>query len=162
MGREKGPLWHCLLAAYLCYPIRYYVYDETYWMTAMIIVSSLAFDHWSKEWRRDAPTRRSLKKRILILSTAVCIYLSLWGSFLYFNGKITDSEGDEVPIYEAIQNIFTSPWWTDLKQTCTDTWQFAQHNGWYETWKQIIDTMDVDGEQNAYKVIIHYIMLFLL
>lgn len=27
------------------------------------------------------------------------------------------------------------------------------HNGWYETWKQIVDSIDADGEQNAYKVL---------
>lgn len=154
MGREKGCIGHCLLAAYIAYPVRYYVYDETYWMTIMLVVSAIAFEMFSKEWRREPPKRNSTKKRIAYLSTAGLIYLSLWGSFLYFNGKITDTDGDEVPVSEAIYNFLGSPWWTDLKTTLNDTWQFAQHNGWYETWKQILDTLDVDGEQNAFKVII--------
>lgn len=152
VGREKGPLWHCLLTAYLVYPLRYFIYDETYWFTGMIFASAVVFDCFSKEWRRDPPKRHSLKRRCAYLSGAIFIYLALWGSFFYFNGKITDSDGDEVPVHEALTNFFTSPWWTDLKQTLYDTWQYAQHHGWYETWKQIIDTLDVDGEQNAYKV----------
>lgn len=59
------------------------------------------------------------------------VYLSIWGSYLYFNGKVTDSNGDEVPVHEALHHFFTSPWWTDLKQSLYDTYQFAQHHGWY-------------------------------
>lgn len=152
MGREKGCIGHCLMAAYIAYPIRYFVYDETYWMTIMLVISAIAFEMFSKEWRREPPKRHSSKKRIAYLSTAGIIYLSLWGSFFYFNGKITDQDGDAVPVSEAIRNFLGSPWWTDLKSTLNDTWQFAQHNGWYETWKQIVDSLDVDGEQNAFKV----------
>lgn len=159
IGREKGVFWHCLLAAYLSYPIRYYIYDETYWMSTMLVISGMAFDYFSKEWRREAPKRRSLKKRVFYLSTGVFIYCALWGCFFYFNGKITDGDGDEVPIREAISNFLNSPWWTDLKQTLYDTYQYGQHHGWYEIWKQIIDTMDVDGEQNAYKVIFSLFMI---
>lgn len=153
VGREKGVLRHCLAAAYLTYPIRYVVYDETYWFTGMVFMSAIIFDVYSKEWRRTPPKRHGVIKRTVLLSTAVVIYLSLWSCYFYFNGKITDSEGDQVPVHEAIRNFLKSPWWTDLKQTFHDTWTFAKHNGWYETWKQIIDTMDADGEQNAYKVI---------
>lgn len=151
-GREKGRLRHCLIAAYLSYPVRYIVYDETYWLTIMLVISAMAFEWFSKEWRREPPKRHSIKRRAMCLSTAACIYLSLWGSFFYFNGKITDGEGDEVSLHEAISNFFKSPWWNDLKQALNDTWTFAQHNGWYETWKQILDSMDIDGEQNSYKV----------
>lgn len=152
IGREQGSLLPCLLAAYIVYPIRYFVYDESYWFTAVIVGSALVFDNYSKQWLLTPPNTRTLKSRCIRLSGAICLYLALWGCFFYFNGKITDSDGDEVPIHEAITHFFTSPWWTDLKQTLNDTWQYGQHHGWYETWKQIIDTMDADGEQNAYKV----------
>lgn len=152
IGREKGKLWHCLAAAYLTYPIRYVIYDETYWMTGMLVVSAFAFDHFSKEWRREPLKRRSLKRRLVPLTAGVCIYLMVWGAYFYFNGKITDSDGDEVPIYEALNNVINSPWWTDLKQSLIDTWNYARHHGWYETYKQVLESLDVDGEQNAFKV----------
>lgn len=151
-GREKGTLWPCLIAAYLTYPIRYVIYDETYWMTALLVVSAFTFDYFSKEWRREPLKRRSMKRRFVPLAAGVCVYLFIWGAFFYFNGKITDSDGDEVPVYEALNNFFNSPWWTDLKQTLSDTWRYAQHHGWYETYKQVLDSLDVDGEQNAFKV----------
>lgn len=48
-----------------------------------------------------------------------------------------------------LYNIFR---WLDVKQCLIDTYQYAQHHGWYEVWKQIIDLSDPRGEQNAYKV----------
>lgn len=42
--------------------------------------------------------------------------------------------------------------WLDLKQCLIETYNYAQHHGWYEVWKQIIDLSDPHGEQNAYKV----------
>lgn len=152
IGREKGVLWHCLLAAYLSYPIRYIIYDETYWLTITLAVSALVFDYWSKDFDREPRKKRSLKKRFLYLSVGVCIYLSVWLAFFYFNGKIPDGEGEEIPVHEALHNFFASSWWTDLKQTVFDIYQYAQHHGWYEIYKQIIESLDVDGEQKAYKV----------
>lgn len=153
IGREKGVLWHSLVTAYLIYPLRFWVYDETYWFTAMMFGAAIVFDIFSKEWRREPPKRHSKTRRTVVLSGAVCIYLAVWSCYFVFNGKVTDSDGDEVPVHEAIKHFFTSPWWTDLKQTFQDTWQYGQHHGWYETWKQIIDNMDPDGEQNAYKTL---------
>ncbi|EAT38114.1 AAEL009967-PA [Aedes aegypti] len=153
MGREKGVFWHCLVASYAFYPLRYFVLDEAYWFTTMAACSAFAFDYCSKEWDLEVPKREKPMKRASIIVPCVLLYLSLWGCFFYFNGTITDSDGDEVPVHEAIHNFIKSPWWTDLKQTISDTIQFAQHNGWGEVWKQIIDSMDADGEQNAYKVL---------
>lgn len=118
----------------------------------MVFISALVFDIFSKQWQRQPPKRHGKCRRAAILVPAVLIYLALWSSYFVFNGKITDSEGDEVPVYEAIKNFFTSPWWTDLQQTWDETLLYANHHGWYETWKVIIDSMDVDGEQNAFKV----------
>lgn len=138
------------------FPVRYFVYDQTYWLGSVVVASTLAFDYFSKEWLITPPKRRSLKRRVATLYLCGVIYLTLFASYFYFNGKITDSEGDEVPVYEALANAYKSPWWTDLKNSFSETWRYAQHNGYYETWKQIIDLLDADGEQNAYKVCLLY------
>lgn len=39
-----------------------------------------------------------------------------------------------------------------MKQCLYDTYVYAQHHGWYEIWRQIVDMTDPRGEQNAYKV----------
>lgn len=159
IGRQKGVFWHCLLASYLTYPIRYFIYDESYWLTLTLVMAALVFDYCSKDYDREPPKRRSLKKRFFCLSVGVVLYLSLWGAFFYFNGKISDGEGDEIPVHEALHNFLMSPWWTDIKQAFSDTYQYAQHHGWYEIYKQIIESLDVDGEQNAYKVFIDVTIL---
>jgi len=153
IGREHGVFWHSLLTAYITYLSRYFIYDDSIWMTLSVFVTALVFDGFSKEWRLERPKRHQFSRRAAVLSTSVCIYLLLWTSYFYFNGTITDSDGDEVPVHEAIHNFLKSPWWTDLKQTFYDTWVFAKHNGWAEIWRQIIDSMDADGEQNAYRVL---------
>ncbi|VVC94257.1 unnamed protein product [Leptidea sinapis] len=153
IGREQGSFKWPLLAAYATYPVRYYIYDETVWCTLMVLSSALVFDSFAKEWCRTAQTKKHVAKRVAVLGMCVCLYLSLWCGYLYFHGTITDSEGDEIPIYEALHHFFTSPWWLDVKQCLLDTYQYAQHHGWYEVWKQIIDLSDPHGEQNAYKVL---------
>ncbi|XP_065364560.1 dnaJ homolog subfamily C member 22 [Calliphora vicina] len=153
IGREKGVLWHCLLAAFASYPVRYFIYDETYTLLITALASALIFDHFSKEWLRTPPKRRGKLERTLKFTGALCIYFSFWGCFLYFNGTISDEDGNEVPVHEAFQNFLASAWWTDIAQALQDTYNYAQHHGWYETWKEIFESMDVDGERNSYKVL---------
>lgn len=63
-------------------------------MIAMVtFAAALAFDSLSKEWRRKPKPRKGLMKRTVTLSFCIFLYLGLWTSYLYFNGKITDSEG---------------------------------------------------------------------
>lgn len=154
IGREKGSLFPCLFVACFVYRIvRWRFFDESIWFTATVFCSAMAFDVFSKKWRLEPKKRKSKKVRAVPIVVGVLVYLALLSSFFYFNGKVTDGEGDEVPIHEAVQNFFNSPWWTDLKQTWDETLKYAEHHGWGETWKQIMQQMDVDGEQNAYKVL---------
>ncbi|KAI4469532.1 dnaj subfamily c member 22 [Holotrichia oblita] len=153
IGRETGKPWIAIGSAYLAYLSRYLYYDESVWFSLMLVTCALAFDTFSKEWRPHKKEERSFMMRMVIITLCGLLYISLWGCYFYFNGKITDSNGDTVPFHEAVHHFFTSPWWTDLKQSLYDTYVFAQHHGWYEVYKQIIDLSDVTGEQNAYKVL---------
>ncbi|XP_017771710.1 PREDICTED: dnaJ homolog subfamily C member 22 [Nicrophorus vespilloides] len=153
IGREKGDPWAAIGVAYLTYLLRWYIFDESVWLTIMVFCSALAFDSFSKDWLRRPKEKRTLIRRVSTVTLCGVLYLSLWGAYFYFNGTITDSNGDEVPIHEALNHFYNSPWWTDLKQSLYDTYVYAQHHGWYEIWKQIIDLSDVQGEQNSYKVL---------
>lgn len=153
IGREKGVLWHCLVTSYAICPVKYVLYDDTYTLLATAIGAGLIFDTFSKQWVLQPPRRRGKVERSVKFVGAITIYLSLWGCFMFFNGTIKDEDGGEIPVHEAVTNFLASPWWTDLKQTLSDTWQYGQHHGWYETWKEILDSMDVDGERNSYKVL---------
>lgn len=144
----------CLIAAYVTYPIRYVLYDEEYWLFGMMIVSALAFDYYSKEWRplSPGPTRRaSRKRRLLVIGACLCIFLALSANF-YYNGKITDGEGDEYPVHEIFANAMQPSWWLDVYQMMIETWKDIERNGFGDTWKQILELAD-GGEMNAYKVL---------
>lgn len=153
IGRECGAWWPSIVGALVSYPARYLIYDETYSLLLTALISALAFDALSKQWRRTPPRRRGATERTLKFTGALCIYFSLWGCVILFNGTITDEDGSEVPIHEALQNFLASAWWTDLKQALHDTYNYAQHHGWYEIWREVFESMDVDGERNAYKVL---------
>ncbi|KAJ8982793.1 hypothetical protein NQ317_018494 [Molorchus minor] len=146
IGREKGKPWIAIAVSYLTYMSRWYFFDENVWLTLMVFSAALAFDTFSKSWRRTPNRKKSFVRRVTVLFLCAVLYCGLWSSYFYFNGKITDSNGDEIPVHEAIHHFFTSPWWTDLKQSLYDTYV-------YEIWKQIIDLSDPQGEQNSYKVL---------
>ncbi|CAH2019977.1 unnamed protein product, partial [Acanthoscelides obtectus] len=130
IGREQGSLWLTMATAYLTYLSRWYIYDDSIWMTIMTVSCGLVFDTFSKQWRRTPRKKRSFIQRVTVIAVCGLIYSSLWVSYFYFNGKITDTNGDEIPVHEAIHHFFTSPWWTDLYQSLFDTYNYAQHHGW--------------------------------
>lgn len=151
VGREKGAIWWPLGVAFATTPVMW-IWDDTYWFTAMTFCSSFAFDGMAKEWRRTPPKQKPLSRRVAVIAVCVLLYSGVFSSYLYFNGRITTGDGEEVKFQDAVHHFFTSPWWLDLKQSLVDTWNFAQTHGWSEVWKQIIDLSDPQGEINAYKV----------
>lgn len=153
IGREQGTPWATIAVSYLSYASRWYFYDVSTWLNIVTFCAASAFNYFSKEWRRTPKKPKSKLRRLSTLIVCAMLYISLWSSYCYFNGKITDANGDEIPIHEAIHHFFTSPWWTDLKQSLFDIYQYAQHHGWYEVWKQIIELSDPQGEQNSYKIL---------
>jgi DnaJ family protein C protein 22 len=130
IGRERGTPWLTIAVSYLSYMTRWYFPDENVWLTATVFCAELVFDTFSKKWRRTPRKRKSFMRRFSTLVFCAVLYAALWSSYFYFNGKITDSNGDEIPVHEALHHFFTSPWWTDLKQSLYDTYQYAQHHGW--------------------------------
>lgn len=115
IGREQGTIWVALIAAYLPYPTLYYIADDTVWLFLMVIASSFSFDTFSKQWRLKPKKRKSFVERTAYLGLGVLLFFSVMGSYLYFNAVITDSEGEEIKLSEAIQHFLTSPIWLDLK-----------------------------------------------
>ncbi|XP_066582189.1 dnaJ homolog subfamily C member 22 [Prorops nasuta] len=153
IGREKGSIWIPLASAYIIYPTYYYINDVTTWVFVMTLAASLSFDTFSKQWRLKPKKKRGAIKRIVHLSLALFLYLSLLGSYLYFNAIITDSEGEEIKLSDAVKHFLTSPIWLDLKASLQATWYQARHQGFWATWSQLVDLSDPRGEINAYKVL---------
>lgn len=153
IGREQGSIWIALCSAYLFYPTLFYIGDDSTWIFLMTVAASLNFDTFSKEWRLKPRKKRGFVRRTFCLSLAAVIYLSLIGSYLYFNAAITDSEGEEIKLSEAVRHFLTSPIWLDLKASLIATWNQAMHQGFWATWAQLIDLTDPRGEINAYKIL---------
>ncbi|XP_057334756.1 dnaJ homolog subfamily C member 22 [Microplitis mediator] len=153
IGREQGSLWPTLVCSYLMYPSLYYIGDDSTWLSLMVVVDALVFDTFSKEWRLKPREKKSAGKRFLGLTLAVTLYLALWTSYFYFNAVVTDSDGEEIKLSEAVKHFFTSPMWLDLKTTLWATWEQIKNQGFWATWQQLIDMSDLRGEMNAYKVL---------
>jgi len=115
IGREQGSIWITLATAYIFYPTLYYIGDNSTWIFVMVIASSLSFDTFSKQWRLKPKKRKSFIRRMACLGLALTLYFAVIGSYLYFNAVVTDSEGEEIKLSEAVQHFLTSPIWTDLK-----------------------------------------------
>ncbi|XP_055384921.1 dnaJ homolog subfamily C member 22 [Condylostylus longicornis] len=153
IGREKGSFWQCLLAAYISYPIRYYIYDESWYMIIVLFFTALVFDSCSKQWRVEPKKKSGCCKRFTCFSFCVTLYLALWCSYFYFNGKVLDYEGEEIPVHEAVKHLLSSSMWAEFKDTLFEIYNYSQHRGWYEVLKELFILMDEDGIKNSYKVL---------
>lgn len=84
---------------------------------------------------------------------AYAIFMLFWSSYIYFNAKITDADGEEVPAREAIYTFFKSAWVADLKQSLIDLRNYVKQHGILETLRQMMElSLDSYGEEDAYKV----------
>ncbi|KAH8291734.1 hypothetical protein KR018_012630, partial [Drosophila ironensis] len=153
IGREQGVWWHCLAAAFVAYTSRFFLYDESLTLLTTSVVATSVFDTFSKQWRRQPPRRGSPVGRSLKIGAAVVIYCALWTSFLYFNGTIDDGNGEEIPVHEALRDFLKADWWSELKTNLYDSYIYCQRNGWYQTIKELLESMDLDKDANAYKVL---------
>ncbi|XP_050431677.1 dnaJ homolog subfamily C member 22 [Adelges cooleyi] len=164
VGHEMGSLKTPTIAAYAVWafggPLRSYIFkltnydiDDTTSYALMILAAAWTFDNVEKSWRPKSTKSPSVIKRMAVISLCCLLYMTLWSSYLYFNAKVTDENGEEVPFHEALGHFFNSPWWLDVKQSFVDVWNFAQAHGWMETWRQIVTLSDPSGEQNAFKVL---------
>ncbi|XP_014206639.1 dnaJ homolog subfamily C member 22 [Copidosoma floridanum] len=153
VGRQRGSIWLALVVSYLCYPALYYIGDDSTWLGLMVLASTLTFDTFSKNWRLQKKPKRNGLRRLAVFCAFAFVYCCLWSSFLYFNASLTDSEGEEIKLSEAVKHFLTSPIWLDLKSSLEETWRQAKHQGFWATWGQLIDLTDPRGEINAYKVL---------
>ncbi|XP_065216952.1 dnaJ homolog subfamily C member 22-like [Planococcus citri] len=153
VGQQKGGIWTPLLTAYLTLPLNY-VMDESTAYTIMVLAAAYTFDSFEKQWKPKTKTQsRGRCKRIVLILGAYLIFCSFWGSYIYFNATVTDQNGDEIPVREALYHFLKSPWWTDLKQSILDVKNYIEAHGWVAAWKLMVEMSDTNGENNAYKVL---------
>ena len=117
------------------------------------IVGIMAFNMFSKQWRRQIREPKSICHRFIIITICFTLYLSLWGSFAYFNLKITTKDGDRVKFRDAVGNFINSPAFQEFQQNLNSLWKHLLEHGFTSTFEQLVESLDPLGEKHALKVL---------
>lgn len=104
IGHQKGPLKHCLIAAYVLHPTLYVMNDYALWMYAMTLASVMTFDSFSKTWRYTPKQKLSLSRRLLRFSALTLIYCALWSSSIYLKNESHSENQREMRFPEFVWN----------------------------------------------------------
>lgn len=79
-------------------------------------------------------------------------------SFLYFNATITQTnertqQEETIYLRDSLRHIWNSPAVQDFFNTMGQLYEEGQRTGWSNVWDQLVEAMDVDGEDHAYRVL---------
>lgn len=122
-----------------------------------VLINSLVcyflFEQNGVEWRRKKEKNRSLFKRIFYLTLAATLYISLWSSWIWFNCKYTDKEGEIYKCRDLIKDFFDSPSWRDMKQILRDIKIYVQVYGISSVLDELYNLFSGKGEDNALEVL---------
>ncbi|XP_015783492.1 dnaJ homolog subfamily C member 22 [Tetranychus urticae] len=156
VGRHRGSILPPLIGAYLTSPLYIFFGSHSVFWTSLS--ASICFSKFSKRWRRTYPRRQPLGKRIIILTVAGLLYLSLYASWFYFNCSIVEKHGEEmkeetIKCRDAAVNFWRSPAFVDFRRTLADLWSFYKVHGWKGLKEEIIKAFDPQGEANALNVL---------
>ena len=80
------------------------------------------------------------------------IYLSMWGSYLYFNAEVVHN-GDKIKLRDAVGNFIKSPAVQEFTRNLKGLWQHLLHHGFWSTWSQLVESLDPFGEKNALRAL---------
>lgn len=151
IGNQQASLFWALVGAYL--PTPFYLFTEPYQtMGHSTLLSAIILNWRGKSWRLQKQ-RNGWCKRFCVFLVASTIYSSLWTSAFINNAHVTTSDGQEVPMREALKHLSNSPF---LLEPLTTIWYLWIHNydhTFGDTWWEFVKTLDPEGEQNAYKVL---------
>lgn len=150
IGRESGSIKPPLIACYSMLPF-FILGHVTFLMVTFVGV--VAFQWKSKEWRRKVTKQPGVAKRLLILALCGSLYGSLWGSYFYFNMRITTVDGDEIKLRDAIGNFFKSPAVQEFSKNLYALYEHSLEHGFMSAFQRLIDSLDPLGEKNALRVL---------
>lgn len=145
IGREQGTFLRPLLACYATLPLHFYGGNMIAWTT---IVGALLF---KRQWRRQVRDPAPMWKRILILSLCGSLYVSMWGSYLYFNATVVHN-GEKIKLRDAVTHFIKSPAVKEFSKNLLGLWEHMKAQGFWSTWSQLVASLDPTGEKNALKV----------
>lgn len=150
VGREEGPLKPALYGSYMLFPL----FAVSEGITYQTLLSTILFQRQRRFRRtREAWRDSSVCKRLVILGLAGSLISGLWISAFYFNASITTAEGETIKARDAINHFFNSPLWREFVATMKQLYQKGREKGWRQLWFDIMESLDPQGEINAYKVL---------
>ncbi|XP_071792139.1 dnaJ homolog subfamily C member 22-like [Asterias amurensis] len=117
----------------------------------MALLSAILFQR-DRSFKRK-PSQRGLCSRLFVLFVAGSMIMSLWGSALYFNASVTTSDGETIRFRDAVDHFFGSPIWKEFKETIKALFHEGWEKGWENMWSRFVQSLDPEGEQNAYQVL---------
>merc|ERR1711962_408205 len=145
IGRWEGDFKRPLIGCYLTLPAYLYGMSVVSWTT---IIGAYMF---KRQWKKGpSKSQKPLYVRILVLGLCGSLYLSMWGSYLYFNAEIVNN-GDKIKSRDALGNFMKSPAVQEFGRTLKLLWEQMLANGFWSTWSQLVDSLDPFGERNALK-----------
>ncbi|OWA54809.1 putative DnaJ-like protein subfamily C member 22 [Hypsibius exemplaris] len=152
IGMECGKFRWPLLGAYLAAP--FFAYNPNS-VAYSAVAAAFLFNWRSRDYVRQPKTglRKRFLYRVSVLSTCGILYLSLWGSFLWFNAKFTSRDGTTTTFREGVDNFLHSKAWLDLKKTLIYSWDYMQHYGWQRVLNEFWESMDTHGESRAMDIL---------
>merc|ERR1711936_1050061 len=107
---------------------------------------------FKREWRGMGRPSRAWYTRVLVLVFCGAIYLSMWGSYLYFNAEVVHN-GDKIKLRDAVGNFIKSPAVQEFTRNLKGLWQHLLHHGFWSTWSQLVERLDPFGEKNALRAL---------
>lgn len=150
VGRQKGSFKIALLSSYVSMPVYLFVNRGVLINT---LVAYFLFELYGIQWRRTRERSKPLLIRVLYLTLAASLYISLWSSWIWFNCKYTDQEGEITKCRDMIRDFFDSPSWREMKQILRDIKIYVQVYGISSVLDELYNLFSGKGMDNALKVL---------
>ena len=150
VGRHCGSIKYPLLAAYLTSPLYYMQYNAVFLSSLLALI---VFVRYSLKWRRTPFRNDAPCKRLFVIGLVALLYCSLWTSWFYFNCSVTDKNDENIKCRDALTNFFNSPAWLEFRAVFSRLMDFIREQGIWGLWKEIVEALDPQGENNALKIL---------
>lgn len=116
------------------------------------LLSSFVFNRYGKGWRRTYAHQRGLLGRLRLLAVLSVVYLSLWGSWFYFNCETT-KDYEPVKCYDYMVDFFQSPSWQQFLRSLDDLKLYIKIHGLSGLYRDLKEMFGGDSEQDAFAVL---------
>jgi len=155
VGREQAPFWK-VLASSTCVALgQAATSGECTTLYPTVAATIVAWNYRSHRTGASLGQRSGLFKRMMVAGlVAATITVLLSAATVNALQDVTvEVDGENITLKEALRNVLKSPEFSKLMQSIWDLYRDVQEKGWDEAFKDLLETLDVDGETHSYKVL---------